>query len=629
MVKTIDEYEKDISDVVDRVKFTQVNPKLFEFKSGVGEWDLSNVQKFNFFVGENNSGKSRVLREIFGEDFGFWDINSDLLSVDDLLDRIVCTDFKQQLRAQNFSYLGPEDIVPVILEMKKSPPPAGVFDIADQIYERATRGHGTTSTRDRDLIYSALFQPLSSADPTLSEKTEYLGNFSRKYTCKVYIPTLRTLRHISDEDLYLSRTAKDYFKNSDLNSDAIFTGHNIAEDLKQQLLGTHKQRKKVREFEQFLSEQFFYGADIALTPRIDDNVVWFKEGDKDEHPIYDLGDGIQAIIILTYKVFMAEHPTIFFIEEPEKYLHAGMQRTLVEALASVPHHMFFMTTHSNHFLDLALERDDVATHQVSQHEGKTLTRSATELNDLLDELGVRASSVLLANCSIWVEGVTDKLYLRAYMSKYLIELEDKGTEPDRVNRLKSHIENLHYVFVEYQGSNITHWAFNHEESDLEKTSAYLLNNKIFLLADGDIDQKGDRTENLSSWLGKQFYQLELKEIENYIPLEVMKKTAELRLNVMNQRKGCSLNFDSFTQGSYAKKTVGIGRYLELCVEKPKGLEKSFFEEIGKSKTGTIRDKVAFCKEAVRYMNSHPEEWMLTDELTELCDKLWHHVEKSN
>lgn len=623
MIKSIEEYKADISDVIDRINFKSENNENFEFQSGSGDWDLSNVKKFNFLVGANNSGKSRALRYILSHDVLSWDIDTELLpvrTVVDNLDDAAVRDMRLQYSNNSI------ELKESIARVKAACPSVGIAKVARAIEAQLNLNHmiqGDSVTAD-SIYKHIVIDKLSK--PELSFIT---NEFKINFADSVYIPTLRTLRHISDDDLYHKRTVADYFKNGGIKQEDIFTGHDIAKDLKRRLLGTHKQREKVRHFEGFLSEKFFYGADISLTPRIDDNVVWFKEGVKDEYPIYDLGDGIQAIIIFTYKVFMAEQPTVFFIEEPEKYLHAGMQRTLIEALADLPHHMFFMTTHSNHFLDLALERNDVATHQVSQHEGKTLTRSSAELTDLLDELGVRASSVLLANCSIWIEGVTDKLYLRAYMNKFLKELEDKGNNSERVARLKSYHENLHFVFVEYQGSNITHWAFNHDESGDETTSAYLLNNKIFLLADGDIDWKGDRTENLTDHLGEQFYQLELKEIENYIPLEVIKKTAELRLNVMNQKKGCSLNFDSFTQRSYAKKKVGIGRYLEQCVEKPEGLEKSFFEEVRKSNTGTIRDKVTFCKEAVRYMNGHPEEWMLTDDLTELCDKLWCHVESSN
>ncbi|MGR5209360.1 AAA family ATPase [Vibrio rotiferianus] len=621
MTKTIEEYKTDLSDVIDRIKLSHNSE--FVFESGEGKWSLSGVQKFNFFVGANNSGKSRVLRLVLDKSEN-WSIDSDLMSVRQVMEAIDLDEIEQAIfrRANNR-----EALKVAVAKAKESPPAVPIENLARTILEQTQR-------KQLDDELEAVTLDLLSHH--LDYKKRELINNTSLYTYKgsIYIPTLRTLRHISDEDHYKVRTVQDYFPGCDItksdSTEFIFTGHDISEDLKRHLLGTHKQREKVRQFEQFLSEQFFYGADIAITPRIKDNVVWFKEGDKEEYPIYNLGDGIQAIIILTYKVFMAKDPTIFFIEEPEKYLHAGMQRTLIEALASIPHHMFFMTTHSNHFLDLALERDDVATHQVSQREGKTLTCSATELNDLLDELGVRASSVLLANCSIWVEGVTDKLYLRAYMSKYLKELEAKGSEPERVKCLKSYLENLHYVFVEYQGSNITHWAFNHDESDLEKTSAYLLNNKIFLLADGDIDWKGERTENLSSHLGDQFHQLELKEIENYMPVKVMQETAKLRWKAMKLTNNCTLDVSTLTQKAYEHKKTGIGKALERCItSKPTNLEKSFFEEVSKSRTGTIRDKVTFCKEAVRYMNNHPDDWALTEELTELCDKLWRHIEHSN
>ncbi len=41
--------------------------------------------------------------------------------------------------------------------------------------------------------------------------------------------------------------------------------------------------------------------------------------------------------------------------------------------------------------------------------------------DLLASLGVKPSSVYLANCTIWVEGITDRLYITKYMEKYLVE----------------------------------------------------------------------------------------------------------------------------------------------------------------------------------------------------------------
>lgn len=622
--KSIEEIKEDLSSVIDRIKFSDDKNENFKFQSGVGDWDLANVQKFNFLVGANNSGKSRVLRFILSQNvFTKWAIDSDILSIQSVLSKI------EESVVMTIGINDEEHrsvLIEAITQVKNNPPTATVQSLGEIIHKKLNRQHLASFTPND--VYSNIVLP----EEKDRIKADLIYNLKTDFINPVYIPTLRTLRHINEKDELRSRTQQDYF---DINSNGrqeVFTGHSIANDLKRQLLGTHVQREKVRKFERFLSEKFFYGADVTITPRIDDDVVWFKEGDKEEYPIFNLGDGIQAIIILTYKVFMAEHPTIFFIEEPEKYLHAGMQRTLIEALADIPHHMFFMTTHSNHFLDLALERDDVSTFQVSREDGKTVTRSSAVLNDLLDELGVRASSVLLANCSIWVEGVTDKLYLRAYMNKYLKELEESDSAPDRVDVLKSYHENLHYVFVEYQGSNITHWAFSHDEADDKKTSAYLLNNKIFLLADGDIGWKGERTENLTAHLGDQFHQLELKEIENYIPLKVMQETAERRWDGMKEKKkkDCTFDVSTLTQKSYMHKTVGIGRALECCIiNNSDDLDKSFFEEVGKSTTGTIRDKVTFCKEAVRYMNGHPDDWKLTKELSELCDKLWRHIETSN
>ncbi|HDM7598231.1 TPA: hypothetical protein PZ808_003174, partial [Staphylococcus aureus] len=47
--------------------------------------------------------------------------------------------------------------------------------------------------------------------------------------------------------------------------------------------------------------------------------------------------------------------------------------------------------------------------------------------------------------------------------------EQRATAKKRAGKLRTYSENLHYVFVEYQGSNITHWAFT-DEADPEETS---------------------------------------------------------------------------------------------------------------------------------------------------------------
>ena len=84
---------------------------------------------------------------------------------------------------------------------------------------------------------------------------------------------------------------------------------------------------------------------------------------------------------------------------------------------------------------------------------------------LLKELGVQNSSVFLTNATIWVEGITDRLYLRAYMKKYLSELKRSDTSKDKEKFLKySQLkEDIHYSFVEYQINHSSH--FTHEKNE--------------------------------------------------------------------------------------------------------------------------------------------------------------------
>ena len=68
--------------------------------------------------------------------------------------------------------------------------------------------------------------------------------------------------------------------------------------------------------------------------------------------------------------------------------------------------------------------------------------------------------------------LTDRLYLRAYLQKYIDDLADPSRQ-EKLQRLK---EDFDYSFVEYQGLNLVHWEFSEDGSPVEDLSMI----KLFL-----------------------------------------------------------------------------------------------------------------------------------------------------
>ncbi|EOV0867799.1 AAA family ATPase [Vibrio parahaemolyticus] len=628
---------------------------------------LENTRPINVIIGANSSGKSRFMRTLITETISAFDYGKEVVnSALDELEKYNRSYKRSAYEALLVLFKGNES---ALLDSNLNSEVRRVLERNIKLDQRSW------SESDIDDLATYFF-----SDSLLDVMKESAASFDFNIHSvrKEYIPILRGLRTlIPANDVYRERTINDYFRGAasglTLN---IFTGHTLYEDMVYSLLGTEEDQTSVKKYQDYLSTHFFEGQRVNIIPRKDrenndgtkeNNVVHIKIGDEPQRPIYELGDGIQSMIALTVRPFLEKEPTIFFIEEPEQNLHAGMQRALIEAFRACPQHMFFFTTQSNHFVDLTLESDDINLISVKKEvdsEGKatSIVQSQANNNEILKELGVLASSVLLANCSIWVEGVTDKRYLQVYLEKYLDELEafsnsddrtkeERAAAKKRAGKLRTYSENLHYVFVEYQGSNITHWAFT-DEVDPEKTSktpAQKLSKDVFLLADADIDNKGNRVQNLREALDNRFELLNWKEIENYIPQDIIVKAAKKHWTTFKNTDGSSCEFDNLPDGYFEDSEIGIGGLLEDKVSRSETATKakdSYFyrdgaptKKVGNevqhspSSGSTIRIKVAFCDTVVNIMKGKDKEnqinWQLTPELNGLCDKIWSFIEECN
>ncbi|WP_166359309.1 AAA family ATPase [Pseudomonas akapageensis] len=586
------------------------------------------LEKLNLFIGPNNSGKSRLLRFLFsapqnkmqlGVGEAFQEASGKLGNIFDIIksgSRILDFDCHEFMAIYNGDCKDSGALVGSIDSLLK------LLSDASNHNMHVMGGHN--SHLFNDIRHHAQARYPGSAMEAFSSLRNQVNALK-----KHYIPILRGMRPLGDgTDLFYERTVKDYFPLAKESELEIITGFDLYKLLAQFLLGQPSERERVRSYEKILGDEFFGGAEVTLIPQYGKDTVAVKIGDDEQFSIYDLGDGLQQVIIITSAAYLERERSIFFVEEPESCLHPGLLRKLALFLLNHTGHQYIATTHSNHLLDLAESHKDVLIHRVTKKntsDGNSFNiQECTKDREILADLGVRASSIYLANSTIWIEGITDRLYLKVIMRKYLDSISDGS----RKIMLEGFLENYHYAFVEYQGGTLGHWGFDDDDDTTERLNASRLCSDAFLIADGDILSKSQRAKNLAEELKDRFHLLPGKEIENLLPISVVFEAAKRIFERKKSNTTAGLNIDDLSKiltVNLAKSSHGIGYHLDKAFGlKGKGkLERRVFAD----ESGTIKDKVKFCKQAIEVMAEI--EWELTSDMVSLCENIYSHVALKN
>lgn len=474
-------------------------------------------------------------------------------------------------------------------------------------------------------------------------KLKELLEFTIEYSnlpAKIYVPILRTANTLLEQtqstnskkitsNIFEYTTYKNYeFDKCNENVIIYHTGL----DLYQKIQKTRNSKKEIRnnfsEFENFLSQNFFHNKDVDIVALDED-----KEEDKhislfiggEERKIHELGDGIQAIILLMYPIFTAKDESWVFIEEPEINLHPSLQRIFLEQILrneviKKKKIKFFFTTHSNHLLDISLGLEEGVSIFTFEKRSKDEENAIFKIKnvksqdtDILRLLGVHNSSVFMANCSIWVEGICDRLYIRAYLEAYT-----------KQHKIKTNFkEDIHFAFFEYAGSNVAHYFFdepeeleNLPEEEKSKIKSQFLSNKIFLLADQDSGKDPKHT----SLLGQenknfQYYFLKVREIENLLsPIQLNKFLPKINKKIVAQ----TLSSKKIKHEDYKSEYLG-----EFIKNKLKGLDLGKFD----AKSGTLS---TYYKNKLSEEVSQDIQWdEMSDEAKVLAKAVYQFIEKSN
>lgn len=247
--------------------------------------------------------------------------------------------------------------------------------------------------------------------------------------------------------------------------------------------------------------------------------------------LYELGSGIsQLFILLTTLYLEKDSPRYVFLDEPENCVHPAAILEFMKILQEqeFQKHQFFISSHSNALLD-AFE-DDFTIHRVTMDKdrGTIMTPCISRMDhlQLLNRMGYRASQILQTNFVIWVEGPSDRLYIKAWLDALA---KDKF------------LENKHYAFLFYGGAVLKHLGDGEEEENEDRLSIFATSRYGCVVMDSDRKQKdakdrpavrriktlfpNDREDGecfVGHWITSG------REIENYIPAELWGKVAAMK-----------------------------------------------------------------------------------------------------
>lgn len=301
--------------------------------------------------------------------------------------------------------------------------------------------------------------------------------------------------------------------------------------------------------------------------------IFLREDNKGRISLSDSGSGLKTILmVLVYTILIPKIENknideyIFMFEELENNLHPSLQRRLLKYIENLSKEgcIFFLTTHSNVMLDNFQRSNEVTTLHVVKNNGEISivnTTNSIQKNDIMNDLGIKASDILQSNGVIWVEGPSDRIYINKW-----IELWSDGKFKEGTN----------YQCVFYGGRLLSNLTFEEEENlinllNVNRNSIILIDsdkrNRPALLNDTKKRICEEASKNrIVCWVTKG------REIENY----VSKNTIDSKLEVtdskvlFNQYDSIEDYLDKLKNGlgkKFLKDKIGYAKIFTTDVKK--------------------------------------------------------------
>lgn len=485
---------------------------------GTNAVEFSDFSRFNIFIGKNNSGKSNIIRAM-------------RMALDNLSTALADGSFQHPRywhRTQHATRLAPFVSIRFQLPAEETKLLHNFLhhlpsEARDDVHALLKPGFDlictpkTNSPQDISVSLEAASQPdimtrINSMEPskthwkdTLKAVTIYAGHYSKENIR--YIGGFRSINDPLETQKSINQLLMEW-ANPDPNNYELQFRHKTIE----------------RIFNDLLQEK-----DVRLHPRpgANDLCVTFQGRYTD---IRNLGDGAVHLLLLAF--YLATKPSgIIFMEEPETNVHPECQRHMMNVMRKSSLAQVFATTHSPVLLDSAVA--DVVYRIEHDSIQSCSTRCATneDLYRVLDLLDVRASDLLQSNFVIWVEGLTDKMFIKACFQHLGFEAE----------------EGVHFCFALYGGDNRKHFSFGNTP-DSDRINVLGLSRHAAMVCDSDRAAASDtigtekiRLQEQCRQQARIFWMTEGRETENYLGNDLLNRT----FNRLLERSDISMSLGQY------------------------------------------------------------------------------------
>lgn len=461
------------------------------------EVTIENCAKINVFIGKNNSGKSNVLRFIHFLQHvkGIKSINSNnkvIVGEHDFLGQKIEYGFQVNHEAisDDTHKIHASKIISIIAEDNS-------LWIRYQMDKKGAVSH------DLDSLKALLCEKLDN-DSSNSLLRECLGRYGGNHEgrCSELAGFIAQSFNFDYKNLYIPEIRE-------IRSGANGKGHHDGGDLISRLRRIQNPTLENREtsikiyskINKFLAD-ILGEADARYEVPSEREEIYVTIDGK-TLPLANLGMGITELVIMAAAA-TTTHDTVLCIDEPELHLHPELQKKFIQYLDAETDNQYFIATHSNALLDYQ-NTNVYSTKLVSGNTIVEMLKSRKSKTDVLADLGYRASDFFQSNCVIWVEGPSDRVYIKKW-----IESKSK------------YIEGTHYSLMFYGGSLLKHLSYDSPLEDFVALSR-INHNSIIVIdsdkadAEADISEVKKRVKSEFEANGAHVWITAGRSIENYLP----------------------------------------------------------------------------------------------------------------